>query len=108
MIDLRSITCSLTAWPRRPATPCFRRSSHALRVSETQFAEQGLCNRCWRELFGEVEDSDAWVQRRARVGERQMKRARAMIEREGWGRGRSATEKNADYFCSPGGCCEHW
>ena len=38
-----------------------------------------------RELFGEVEDSDAWVRRRARVGERQMERARAMIEREQWG-----------------------
>jgi hypothetical protein len=59
--------------------------ARALRISPTQFAAQPICDRCWRDLFGDVEDSDAWVRRRVGVGERQMEQVRAMIEREGWG-----------------------
>ena len=63
-------------------TPAFAR---ALRVREDKFVEQGLCERCWRELFGRDPDWERYVRRRDRVAEQQMERAQALIEREAWG-----------------------
>jgi hypothetical protein len=54
-----------------------------LRVSETKFVDQGLCDRCWDELFGNDPNWEQFVQRREWL--REMERARAMIERETWG-----------------------
>ena len=56
-----------------------------LRVPETKFVDQGLCDRCWDELFGQDPSWKQFVQRRERQGE--MERARQMIEREEWDHG---------------------
>jgi len=62
-------------------SPDLARAFHA---SATQFAEQGLCDRCWSELFGAAQNWGEWVQRRVRLSEPEMERARAMIEGVDW------------------------
>jgi hypothetical protein len=53
-------------------SPDLARAFHA---SATQFAEQGLCDRCWSELFGEARNHGEWVQHRVRLSEPEMERA---------------------------------
>ncbi len=57
--------------------------ARVLRMPETMFVDQGLCDRCWDELFGHDPNWEQFVQRWKRP--REMERARAMIEREEWG-----------------------
>ena len=56
--------------------------ARVLRMPETKFVDQGLCERCWEELFGHDPNWEQFVRRRERQEE--MERARAMIEREVW------------------------
>ena len=56
--------------------------ARVLRMPETKFVDQGLCNRCWNELFGNDPNWEQFVQRRERP--EGITRARAMIEREEW------------------------
>jgi hypothetical protein len=51
-------------------------------LSETKFVDQGLCDRCWDELFGHDPNWEHFVQRRE--WPREMERAQTIIEREEW------------------------
>ena len=62
-------------------TPEFAR---ALRVSETRFVKNGLCDGCWHELFGRTADWERFVRRWVRIGPQEMDQARTMIERKEW------------------------
>ena len=72
---LADVTCHLVLSPE---------FARALRVPTTQFVENGLCDRCWDELFGHDPEWERFVRRRVRIGPREMERAQAMIEREPW------------------------